>query len=199
MKAAAIDTAAADLVDWLAEDKEITDRIQAIGDTLADGAIEDLRGSLGANELKNFKTASLNHFWCELLGSLACVLDQIRGWRNQVRDQLKEVMLASNASTLIEDDTVSLAVDAAWAAIPHALLFPQLNQIDHIIWPVRTLAILMCKAPERHKTVSKCCLDPIAAGANQVVKAAVADLTKKRLIQALPSDWPPETRKKLSE
>ncbi|MFI0371248.1 hypothetical protein ACH35V_25575 [Actinomadura sp. 1N219] len=199
MKIAAVDTAAADLIDWLASNRSVTNNVQAIGNALTGEAMSDLATNLGLDGLKKFKAASVNHFWCELLASLACAVKQLEDWRDEVTERLKPIMTASNFSADIEDTAVGSAVEAAWSAISHALPLGQLSGIGEALWPVRILAILMCKAPERHKNVSKCCLDPIAQGANETVRTTVAQVTKERLTETLPADWLPATQKLLSE
>ncbi|QXJ20562.1 hypothetical protein AGRA3207_001295 [Actinomadura graeca] len=197
MKEAAVDTSISDLIDWLAETIHITDRVQALGHALTDDAMEILLGHLGAVDLQTFKKASVNHFWCELLASLACTLEAFGDWNDRLRERLSQVMVLSKCSDHIAEGAGKLAVQAALRAIPVAVPLPSTGQVEDLLWPTRILAILMCKAPERHEAVSKCCLDPIAGGADELVKAAVARTTKERLVQVLPPDWLPATRASL--
>ncbi|WP_157430581.1 hypothetical protein [Actinomadura macra] len=197
MKEAAVDTSIADLIDWLADTTRITDLVQAIGNALTQDVMEALQGELGTVGLDTFKKTSVNHFWCELLASLACTLDTFRSWNDRIAEHLSLVMVASDCRNHIADETVKFAVRAVLTAIPMAVPLPVTGKVEDLLWPTRTLAILMCKAPERHEAVSRCCLDPIAAGTDKLVKAAIAKTTKERLVQALPLDWLPATRASL--
>ncbi len=194
MMEAAIDTSIADLVDWLAKEISITDRVQALGHTLTGNAMERLSNELGADRLKDFKTASVNHFWCELLASLACMVNDLGELSDQLSNGLSQAIISSKYSKTIPDDVATSAVRATLKAITVAFPLPHPVSVDHLLWPLRILAILMCKAPERHESVSRCCLDPIAASTDEQVRSAIAETTKERLVRALPSDWLPVTR-----
>ncbi|GAA2140513.1 hypothetical protein [Actinomadura napierensis] len=197
MKEAAIDTSIADLVDWLAVTISIADKVQALGHSLTGNAMGQLKAELEVDQLEAFKAASVNHFWCELLACLACTIDSFGKLSDQLNERLSRTMIASKYGEAIPDNVILCAIQATLNAIPAALPLPHPNNVDHVLWPLRILAILMCKAPERHEAVSRCCLDPIAAGTDELVKSAIADATKERLVQVLPPDWLPTTRSAL--
>lgn len=55
----------------------------------------------------------------------------------------------------------------------------------------RILGILICKAPENHRAVARCCLKPLTGG-------VISEQTKERLMEIFPPDWLGQIQRSLS-
>lgn len=182
-----IDSVVADFIDWLAWNEDVTNRVQVIGDTLAQNVIRKLEDSVEPIELEKFKGDSLHHFWCDLLAAFACAIARFRWWHNQayefsVADIFK--LRKEDKRPLIEEWLIKFALRTAWEALSHAMPGLSSTHINEMLWAIRIFAILLCPAPEEHRAVAKCCLDPIAGFVDSRLRSAIAWTTKERLIKA---------------
>jgi hypothetical protein len=199
-KTASIDAAVADLTEWLANNESVTDRVQVVGDALARSVHTELEESLGSAGLESFKSSSLDHFWCDLLATFACVIGRFKWWHKQAYEFAAEKILESRTSdgrSHLDEAVIRLAMRASWKAVSAAIpgLLPV--HLTETLWAMRILAILLCPAPEEHKAVAKCCLDPITSFAESALRRAIASATRERLLNALPEDWLPATQMSL--
>jgi hypothetical protein len=190
-QAAGTDTAVADVVDWLAENRYAIDEVQQIGDALTGTVIGELDQSLGPVTRNRRMKAMTDHFWCDLLAAFACAISEFKQQIDKIPDRVTSAILESRDTdhrSIVEDIIVRLAVSATWKAI-HKLSF--FDQLDHLIRATRILGVLICKAPEQHPAVARCCLKPLTGG---VISAA----TTERLMEIFPPDWLSDTRRSLS-
>jgi hypothetical protein len=83
----------------------------------------------------------------------------------------------------LEAAVVRAAARSVWSKVKFVTSFGLLNRT--IVLPViRLLAVLMCKAPERHRAVVEYCVDPLGKGLFARIK--------EQLVEVL-SDWLPRT------
>lgn len=190
-QAAGTDTAVADVVDWLAKNPYAIDNVQEIGNALTDTVIKELDRSLGQAARQSRMEAMTDHFWCDLLAALACAISEFKKQLDRIPERVTSAVLesrdADHRRSIIEDIVVRYAVRTTWKAIQKLSFF---DQIDNLIRATRILGILICKAPEQHPAVARCCLAPLTGG---VISAA----TKERLMEIFPPDWLSETRRSL--
>jgi len=192
---ASIETAVADLVDWLALHESVTNRVNIIGDALGNGVTRELEDALGSDGMDRLRRSLFDHFWCDLIAVCACAIGRYMWWHKSACEAAIHAILRSrrrdrrDQRSPIEEAVIKLAVQTAWKAIPATMPGMSLEHVDDTLWAMRILAILLCPAPEQHEEVAKCCLDPITAHARSAMKAAIASDTKERLLQALPPDW----------
>lgn len=205
-RAAAIDTAAADFVDWLAQHHSTIDDMQGVGGLLADKADGELARSIdgelaemeGAVRWKECKGSLLDHFWCDLLAAFAVLISNYERYRDQIPRYVENMILESRERAgrrpigetgdgegvgIFEKFVVRSAVRGVWKILGEILL---LGQTAELVRVIRILAILLCPAPENHPAVYRQCIAPFVRGFEKdVIKTA----TKERLDEILPSDW----------
>jgi len=132
----------------------------------------------------------LDHFWCDLLAAYACAIENAQHNLDKIPEHVTAAILETRATSerpVLEEATTRLAVQTTWKSIKKLPIF---GQIDSVLRAVRILAVLICPAPERHRSVARHCLAPLTNG---VLSAA----TKDRLTEALPEDWLSYVRKRL--
>ena len=194
-RAAAADSAIADVVDWLAEHPDEIDLIQAVGDLLAKDVSEELEKELGKAKWKALKRSLVDHFWCDLLAALAGALGEFKKMADQIPEYIEKMILESRAvekRSAVDKWLVRLAVRTVWNLIKR---LPVFGQFDDLVRAVRILAILLCPALEDHPAVYHHCIVPLVG---EGVKEIISDETKRRLEEIFPEDWPDGIRRKLA-
>lgn len=191
-KAAAADTAVADIVDWLAENPTAIDYTQSIGNMLRDNVMPELEKRLEASSDRQVQKArQLDHFWCDLLVGVVYAIDKFKQFWRSVPDHVASeiiAMRAANGRAAVSDDTVTVAVQTAWKMLGESL---QVERAKDILLAARVLATLLCKAPEEHKAVVQFCIAPLTKG-------IIAPSTKSRLQEIFPAEWLSELRRSLA-
>lgn len=194
-RAAAADSAIADVVDWLAEHPDEIDLIEAVGDLLAKDVSEELEHELGKAEWKALKRSLVDHFWCDLLAALAAALGEFKKITDRIPEPVEKTILESRAMekrSVVDKSLVRLAVRTVWNLIKR---LPVFGQFDDLLRAVRILAILLCPAPEDHPAVYRHCIVPLVGEGSRGI---ISDVTKKRLEEIFPEDWPDWLRGKLA-
>ncbi|GAA4081226.1 hypothetical protein [Actinomadura miaoliensis] len=216
---AAIGCAVADIVLWLRREapllagtREVTGPFDRGGDDPERGRLlSEIENRLGPDKTKRFQSwAVANHFWCELLARAAHVLDELRQmYEGGLR--AVEMLLARAGQTaermmlrVVEDHlgwppglgrddvqtVIGLATRSLFENVPLAARMALgSDDLLELIWPIRVLAIVMCKDPSKHEAVCRYCLDPICASARAEVRTEVRD----RLLGNLKREWLPLT------
>lgn len=194
-RAAAAESAIADVVDWLADHPEEINLIEAVGDLLAKDVSEKLERELGKAKWKALKRSLVDHFWCDLLAALAAGLGEFKKITDRIPGYVEKMILESRAvekRSMIDKWFVRLAVRTVWNLIKGLLVS---GQFDQLLRAVRILAILMCPAPEDHPGVYRHCIAPLVG---EGVANIISDVTQKRLQEIFPEDWPDWFRSKLA-
>ncbi|MBW8486297.1 hypothetical protein [Actinomadura parmotrematis] len=190
-KAAATDTAIADIVDWLAANGRAIEQVEELGTAIAGEAPPLLAPELEAHGRTACMKAMTDHFWCELLACFARVLSDVKEQLDLAPGLVAREILASRQAykrSLLADTVARAAVHATWEVVQRVSFAARL---DDLIRAVRILAVLICKAPEHHAAVARNCLDPLSG---EVISTA----TQERLMQIFPAEWLQETRTTLA-
>lgn len=137
----------------------------------------------------SLERALADHFWCELLAQISRVLAQGIRCADAAADQVAvriDESRAGDKRTPVQRVLIQIAVRHVWR---HALqIVPGADPVT-VLPAMQLLAILMCKAPERHRSVAAYCLDPLTG---RMQRAA-----RRYLVEALTQEWMPETAQRL--
>ncbi|WP_173130135.1 hypothetical protein [Kibdelosporangium persicum] len=166
-------------------------QVEKLGDALAGQVLKDVERAYPGPVPSAVKVALADHFWCDLLAQLAYVVDSGIKVFDQVPDRVAQLILKSrkDAGRLpLEELVVKTAVKSVWKYIHGLAIFGWIIPARTFLPVVRTLAVLICKAPERHRAVVQHCLDPMAG--------ELTSETKQRLIKVL-REWLPQTERGL--
>jgi hypothetical protein len=162
----------------------IVDQVEQTGRDLIGRVLEDIAQEYGGKIPKDVKVALAHHFWCDLLAQFAHVADEGLKLLDSVPDRLCDLVLKSRRDKgwpPITEKVVRIAARSMWRRV-RLLTFFGLLKLRTILPVVRMLAVLMCKAPERHRAVVEYCMDPLG-------KQLLGE-TKNRLLAAL-REWLP--------
>jgi len=155
-----------------------------VGKDLVGRVLEDIAREYDGVIPKDVKVALAHHFWCDFLAQLAHVIDEGLKLLDSVPDRVCDLVLKSRRGGKwppITEKVVRIAAKSMWRRV-RLLTFFGFLELRTILPVVRVLAVLMCKAPERHRAVVEYCMDPLG-------KQLLAE-TKERLLAAL-RDWLP--------
>lgn len=181
-KAAATDSATADLVDWLSENPDTIDRIQEIGDILAGPVIQELDKRFGGSKPREARRQFTNHFWCDLLVAMAEAIEKFSKAMDRIPEYVTTFIVQSRKAegrSVLLDALVGLAVRTAWEPIKSMIHTIGIEELQRTC---RILAILICPAPEDHKAVQDGALLPLA-------KEGMLETSRERLEQVFPAGW----------
>ncbi|MWA04951.1 hypothetical protein F8568_032220 [Actinomadura sp. LD22] len=140
------------------------------------------------------KQAAKVHFWCELLAQTAHALSESK----RICDEAKSAVVAALtrdddqhldgwAKLLKERVVIERAVSLVFEQLPRLVTGGvAVGDVFRLIWPVRVLAVLMCREPRRHWAVRRYCIEPIVEHGSAEIRQKVKD----RLREAFPADWP---------
>jgi hypothetical protein len=140
----------------------LVNSLETVAESIIEGALEDIASELGGTIPSNVKIALADHFWCDLLAQLAHAIDEGLKHIDSVPDRIADWVMKSREKS-------------RWRYLDRPIILPI----------VRLLAILICKAPERHQAVVECCVDPLS-------KRLFSEI-KERLVRVLP-EWLPQLR-----
>ncbi|WP_145812308.1 hypothetical protein [Kribbella amoyensis] len=119
-----------------------------------------------------------DHFWCDLFAAIAQVAQQLQGELDEVPDHIAGLIVRSRQADnnlvrpkrgtpkpvkripledLMVERVVSAAVRTAWA--PVQAIYQAKLQL--LIRHAQVLAILICPAPEHHRSVVEYCMHPL--------------------------------------
>jgi hypothetical protein len=189
---AATDSATVDLVDWLSENPDTIDRIQAIGDLLAGPVIQELDKQFGGTRPRKLRKQLTDHFWCDLFVAVAEAIETFSKAIDRVPEYVTAAVLQSRKAegrSVLLDALVGLAVRTAWKSITSMIDTAGAEEIQR---GCRILAVLICPAPEKHKAVQDGALLPLA-------KEGLLETSRERLEQVLPEDWVRRLREGLDD
>ncbi len=161
-------------------------QVEQLGNKLADEVLRDIEKAYGKPVPRAVKTALADHFWCDLLAQFAHVIDIGVKFLDNIPDRVTELILKSRAESKrlpLEEFVVKVAVKSAWKTLQGLTLFGVVAQVRKFLPVIRILAILICKAPERHRAVTEYCIDPL--------KDQLTAETKRRLLKVLRA-WLPQ-------
>ncbi|TDC71692.1 hypothetical protein E1200_01235 [Actinomadura sp. GC306] len=161
-----------------------------------DHVIPRLRNEFGGPCIDAFQVkARKTHFWCELLAQSA---DALREYNEQY-DRAQQAVVSALTSmaekrpngwtALLQNaDVIERAVELVFEYLPPLATGGLLTRdVSSLLWPVRVLALLMCREPRRHPAVLEYCVKPITEHG----PAEVREQVKDRLREAFPLYWPP--------
>ncbi|MBF6063278.1 hypothetical protein IU500_17485 [Nocardia terpenica] len=180
--AAAVESALADVIDWLAKHPEDCTSVKALAEALSGEVVDKLTAELEPAGRLARRQQVAHHFWCSLLAAFAQTMKAV----DQVPDAVVKILLQHKESSAwagIPDAAIKVAVHAAWRAIKN---LPVLGGYDHLLRTVRILAVAICPAPESHKEVFEYCVKPMYGA---LLTPIVQDETVRRLERALPPGW----------
>ncbi|WP_328458499.1 hypothetical protein [Amycolatopsis sp. NBC_00438] len=170
----------------------VVTRVEELGDILAAHVLSDIERAWGGPVPKEVKVALADHFWCDLFAHLAHVLAEGAKAFDKVPDKVTALIIKSRKASErapLTDFVIKTAVNSIWKYVQGLSLFGWIIQVRKFLPVIRILAVLICKAPERHKAVVEYCLDPL--------KEQLASETKKRLVKVL-REWLPEITAELA-
>ncbi|GLY71249.1 hypothetical protein Atai01_78680 [Amycolatopsis taiwanensis] len=173
-------------------EEAIVVRVEKLGSVLAEEVLKDIERAYQRPVPQTVKVALADHFWCDLLAQLAHVIDDGIKLFDKVPDRAAELIMKSRAKDgriPVEKMVVRIAVKSVWGHIQNLTPFGWVAQVRRFVLVVRILAVLICKAPERHQAVVTYCLDPLG---DQLTSE-----TKKRLVKVL-REWLPRTVSELA-
>jgi hypothetical protein len=172
-----IDSAVADLVDWLAGEPDCTAVIRDIATSFADDVLDRVNSLLDAERTTTAKIAS--HFWCELVAALA-------GQVAEILELLKDgvIRTVQDLASLVETSILRVLATAlhtppsrgtpagtrrATKAVYEIALRVLATKIAELILAkpqlvlraLRILGVFICPAPEYHPAVLEYCLEPL--------------------------------------
>jgi hypothetical protein len=132
------------------------------------------------------RLALADHFWCDLLAQVAHAVDRGLQAVSDIPDRIADLILRSRTAGKwrpIAEKVIRLACRSVWRQIQLTAFFTVLGPSRQVLLAIRLLAVLICKAPERHRAVVEYCLDPLT---NQL-----REETRHRLVGVL-AGWLPK-------
>ncbi|MEV4252553.1 hypothetical protein AB0J52_05230 [Spirillospora sp. NPDC049652] len=156
--------------------------------------VPELENEFGPDRVKQFQQRAVEtHFWCELLAQTAWALQELKGEYKEAKEAVTTALATPDgtnppkwARILPYEDVIKASVDAVWKQLPRAAGLPAAEDIFELIWPIRVLALLMCKDPSAHPAVREQCLNPVMRWG----EVRMRDEVKDRLRWAFPDEWP---------
>lgn len=135
------------------------------------------------------------HFWCELLAQTAKALKKYNDQYDRAQQAVVSALISAGeerpdgwTAFLQEADVIRRAVDLVFDYLPPLATGGLVtNDVSSLLWPVRVLAVLMCREPRRHRAVLEYCVEPITEHGPAEIRKQV----KERLREAFPLHWPP--------
>lgn len=135
------------------------------------------------------------HFWCELLAQVADALKTYADQYDRAQQAVVNVLTSADeqhpdgwTSLLRQKDVIKRAVELVFEYLPPLATGGLVTKdVSSLLWPVRVLALLMCREPRRHPAVLEYCVKPITEHG----QAEIREQVKDRLQEAFPLHWPP--------
>ncbi|MFC5187283.1 hypothetical protein [Actinomadura harenae] len=209
---AAIESARADVVAWLHRSPDRLAELKKAGEPFDWERNDDVREfvethvvpalehKFGPERVKQFQAhAVATHFWCELLAQIARVLSELKENYEKAKEEVKTALTSGVMNTLPTwellqpyEDMIKASVDVVWRSVeqaPRAVGLPGPEDLFELIWPIRVLALLMCKDPSEHPAVREHCLNPVMRWGEVRMREEV----KARLRWSFPEEWLPPT------
>jgi hypothetical protein len=190
-KTAATDQVKSEIIDWLAVEVASPvdsmsamsgDAVNSIGDLLATTVTAELDHDSRSARSKELRRALTDHFWCDMLAAFSCAMNELSDQFDKIPERLVSAVWKSRTTDMrqrVRRNLVQLAITASLKGIRE---LPVGRNIDDLRRVTKILAILICPAPERHRSVVECCVFPMDA-------EIISDTAKQRLIELLPPDW----------
>ncbi|MFC7329206.1 hypothetical protein [Marinactinospora rubrisoli] len=175
MKAAAMGTAVADIVDWLASDRNAIDDVDAIGRVISTQVISELDAHVGTEQRDELRRALPGHFWCELLAQLcgaAAVADRTV---EEIPTYAKSAGPGADEQlgwAALNHCVAGFALDTIWASV-----LPLVDNLAILRRSLRVLAVLICPDPGNHRAVAQLCVSPEA-------RAIISDVAGSRILES---------------
>jgi len=168
---------------------DTTDEIvESVGNLVANKVASRLEDRLGSVS-QDRRIQLTNHLWCDLLSAIACGIKNFQSELEKVPKYAATLIINSRTGEqrAIDKFLIRLAVRVAWKSLMELSPLPS---TQNLLRATRILAIFICPAPEDHKQVTKCCLDPLAASEGGAI---IKEETKKKLLEVLPPEWLPNS------
>jgi hypothetical protein len=177
----------------------VLDQIEQLGDTLADEVLTEVEKAYGKPIPPEVRVALADHFWCDLLAQLAHAIDAIGELVDSIPDHVIDMIMISREESKrfpLEKFVVKVVVKATWKYLQGLPFFSWFAQVRKFLPVIRILAILMCKAPERHPAVVEYCIDPLEDQLTAETKRRLVGVLRESLPRmaqqvGLPADRPP--------
>ncbi|MFC6882513.1 MULTISPECIES: hypothetical protein [Actinomadura] len=159
-----------------------------------DHVIPRLRREFGDRSIDAFQAkARAAHFWCELLAQTANALHMFKERYEQAQEAVVRALTRDDeqrpdgwTALLAEEAVIKRAVALVFEHLPRIVTGGFVAEdVFPLVWPVRALAVLMCREPRRHEAVRVYCVNPIV----EYGSAEIREQVKERLRQAFPFDW----------
>lgn len=139
------------------------DKVEMLANRVVSGVLQDIEQECGGTIPISVRVALADHFWCDLLAQLAHAIDGGLKHLESVPDRIADWVMKSREQSRwrhLEDRVVRTAARSLWKRVRLVTFSGLLNRA--VVLPVvRVLAILICKAPERHEAVVRYCVDPL--------------------------------------
>jgi hypothetical protein len=158
----------------------VVDEMAKLSADVIDKVLADIATEHGGTIPDDVKLALADHFWCDLLANLAHVLAATTKLLDGAPDKIADLVLKSRKKGKwrpIQEKLIRIACHSLWSQVQRLTFFGLFDPVPKILFLVRILGVLICKAPERHKAVVEYCLDPL--------KDQLRSETKKRLVSVL--------------
>jgi len=193
--AAAVDSARADVIDWLSTaltdppsnvPDAVSQIIEELGDAIAAGAPDALDQVLSPDNRANKRSElAESHLLCSVLAALACTMQEISDDRDKLTREIATRIVTYfigrkriNLPPLI----VKVAAEATVKAVDKIIKnLAAAQHFDNLQRAARILATMMCPAPEKHEDIVRCCLKPLG-------EPIISEVVQERLKAAMP-DW----------
>lgn len=165
-------------------EEPLPQQVKRLGEMLAEDLLPSVQQEMSDNtEFDQLKSAGLDHLWCDILAHLAHCIDTGINAVEGVPSYLTTALAKSRhrRSSLLSEKLIELVANNLWAKIIQ--LVPIVGQLRELLPAIRVLAVMICKAPERHEEVTRYCLDPLVKELSQ---------ESLRSLVAVLRDWLPQ-------
>lgn len=167
MKRAAADRAVADIIDWLAENRNRIGRVEKVGHLLSEETLKEIDTYAADNadenrELLKIRSIIPGHFWCSLLADLSGAADTAHGNLERVPDEAKDALLGSGEQPGwggVQRYVAGFTLTTIWNYVQPLVTAWDLESLIRVM---RVLAVLICPDPGGHPRVVRLCLSPLA-------------------------------------
>ncbi|MBK1785509.1 hypothetical protein [Prauserella cavernicola] len=165
----------------------VLDQVETLGTVTFGRALNDVEKQLGRPVPPEVKKALSDHFWCDFLANIARYVTMINRFSALIPDTIAKWASDRIIKWRHEHGRIPLeeAIIRTAAKSMCKTILELTKSVDFrsILLMVRILAILACKSPERHKAVTKYCVDPLC-------KHLTVE-TKRRLTNVIEQEWIP--------
>lgn len=164
------------------------EQIESAGKLLR-SVLHDVEEELGPLPQETRK-AMADHFWCELLAQVCRAVEESNTVASKVPGWITDLVVQSRQDSGfsgVQRAVVNSTVNHLWSGLRNMIDGGLLASGKAALPVLRTLAVMMCKQPWRHRCVVEYCLDPL--------RKQILDVTKEKLLRVFAGDWLPGIRR----